>query len=71
MKHKASELYPCFSSDGKSFCFASNLNGNFDIYYMSTDVGYAKTQVTSNLDDENISKLVPNGDLILFSIFKS
>jgi TolB protein len=46
--HKSDDAYPAFSPDGSKLAFASNRNGNWDIYVMNTYKGKAKRQITSS-----------------------
>src|ERR1700692_3535026 len=40
--HKAREIYPRFSPDGKWIAFSSNREGNYDVYVIAAAGGRAK-----------------------------
>ena len=60
------EFFPSFSSDGKTFVYASNQNGNLDLFEQRVD-GKNVTPLTPNTpSDETEPTYSPNGDLIAF-----
>lgn len=60
------ESNPVWSSDGGQIAFASNRNGNFDVFVMSTNGGVAR-RLTTHSADEIPSAFTPDGKYILFS----
>ncbi len=60
------ECYPVWSPDGKQIAFASDRNGNFDLYIMSSNGGSAQ-RITYHSSDEIPSTFTPDGKYILFS----
>ncbi|MCD7923760.1 MAG: peptidase S41, partial [Bacteroides sp.] len=60
------ECSPIWSPDGKQIAFASDRNGNFDLFVMSADGGAAQ-RLTTNSASEIPSTFTPDGKYILFS----
>ncbi|MDO4759027.1 MAG: S41 family peptidase [Rikenellaceae bacterium] len=64
--HTAYDYAPVFSPDGKEIAFASDRNGNFDIYTLSMRGGEPR-RVTTNSAGETPWSYSPNGEEILYS----
>ncbi|HYG12230.1 MAG TPA: S41 family peptidase [Pyrinomonadaceae bacterium] len=64
--HKARDVYPRFSPDGKWIAFSSDRNGNLDVFIMSSAGGTVK-QLTSHSADDSVLNWTPDGRSILFS----
>ena len=60
------ECNPIWSPDSKSIAFASDRNGNFDIFVMPANGGSAK-KLTSNSVSELPSAFTPDGKHVVFS----
>ena len=60
------ECNPIWSPDSKSIAFASDRNGNFDIFVMPANGGNAK-RLTSNSVSELPSAFTPDGKQVVFS----
>ena len=60
------ECTPIWSPDGKQIAFASDRNGNFDIFIMSANGGTAQ-RLTTHSATELPSTFTPDGKYILFS----
>lgn len=63
--HPAVDRDPSVSPDGKWVVFASNRNGNWDIFLKSTGGG-ASIQLTDEFVDEHSPRWSPKGDRIAF-----
>ncbi|HXS82215.1 MAG TPA: peptidase S41, partial [Methylomirabilota bacterium] len=57
---------PVWSPDGSKLAFASDRNGNLDVYAMPADGGRA-TRLTYHSADETPSSFTPDGKSVLFS----
>ena len=57
---------PVWSPDGSKIAFASDRNGNLDVYVMPSDGGHA-TRLTCHSADEIPSSFTPDGKSVLFS----
>lgn len=64
--HKARDVYPRFSPDGKWIAFSSDRNGNLDIYIMPATGGTVKG-LTAHSADDTILNWTPDGRSVLFS----
>lgn len=64
--HKARDVYPRFSPDGKWIAFSSDRNGNLDVYLIPASGGTVK-QLTSHSADDTVLNWTPDGSAILFS----
>jgi tricorn protease len=64
--HKARDVYPKFSPDGKWIAFSSDRNGNLDVYLIPSAGGTVK-QLTSHSADDTVLNWTPDGRSILFS----
>ena len=62
----AADVSPSWGPDGKTIAFASNRDGNFEIYMMNAD-GSGQTRLTRNLDIDVDPAWSPNGSLIAFT----
>jgi Tol biopolymer transport system component len=60
-----SSEWPTWSPDGAQFAFASNRNGNFDIYVRRVEGGQ-EVNVTSDPAEDFQPALSPNGDSVAF-----
>ena len=59
-------MYPAWSPDGKQIAFASNPDGNSDIYIMDAN-GTNLTQITHNDADDLEPAWSPDGKQIAFA----
>jgi tricorn protease len=64
--HKARDVYPRFSPDGKWIAFSSDRNGNLDVYVTPSEGGAAK-QLTFHSADDTVQGWSPDGKMVLFS----
>ncbi len=64
--HKARDVYPRFSPDGKWIAFSSERNGNLDVFLMPSGGGTVK-QLTAHSADDAVLNWTPDGRGILFS----
>jgi tricorn protease len=64
--HKAREIYPRFSPDGKWIAFSSNREGNYDVYVIAAVGGRAK-QLTFHSADDNVVGWTPDGKNVIFT----
>ncbi|HEY9281987.1 MAG TPA: hypothetical protein VIP46_00900, partial [Pyrinomonadaceae bacterium] len=64
--HKARDVYPRFSPDGKWIAFSSDRNGNLDVYVISAAGGAVK-QLTHHSSDDTVLNWTPDGASVLFS----
>jgi len=64
--HKAREIYPRFSPDGKWIAFSSNREGNYDVYAIAASGGKAK-QLTFHSADDNVVGWTPDGKSVVFT----
>lgn len=64
--HRARDVYPRFSPDGKWIAFSSDRNGNLDVFIMPSGGGAVK-QLTSHSSDDSVLNWTPDGRGILFS----
>ncbi len=60
------ESTPVWSPDGRSIAFASDRNGNFDVFIMSSEGGQAR-QLTFNSASELPTAFTPDGRSVLFN----
>ena len=60
------ESAPVWSPDGKYIAFASDRNGNFDVFVMPSEGGEAR-RLTTNSASETPSAFTPDGKYVLFS----
>jgi len=60
------ECSPVWSPDSKQIAFASNRNGNFDVFIMSSEGGAAK-RLTTHSAGEQPTTFTPDGKYILFT----
>src|SRR3984957_13593930 len=64
--HKAREINPRFSPDGKWIAFSSNREGNYDVYVIAATGGKPR-QLTFHSADDNVIGWTPDGKNILFT----
>jgi tricorn protease len=64
--HKARDVYPRFSPDGKWIAFSSDRNGNSDVYIIPSEGGTAK-QLTFHSADDTVQSWSPDGRSVLFA----
>ncbi|MHC4915751.1 MAG: hypothetical protein ACYTGB_09685 [Planctomycetota bacterium] len=64
------EIQPCFSPDGRSFAYATNRRGNWDVCVQPVSGGSSCEWVTRNIKGDQISPCFhPGGKWIAFSSF--
>jgi tricorn protease len=64
--HKARDIYPRFSPDGRTIAFSSDREGNLDVYLIPT-VGGAVRRLTVHSADETVLDWTPDGKGVLFA----
>ena len=64
--HRARDVYPRFSPDGKWIAFSSDRNGNLDVYVIPAEGGEAK-QLTFHSADDTVQGWTPDGRAVLFA----
>jgi tricorn protease len=64
--HKAREVYPRFSPDGKWIAFSSNREGNNDVYVIPATGGKAK-QLTFHSADDTVVGWTTDGKNVIFT----
>ena len=64
--HKARDVYPRFSPDGKWIAFSSDRNGNLDVFIIPATGGAAR-QLTFHSADDTIQGWSPDGRALLFA----
>ena len=64
--HKARDVYPRFSPDGRSIAFSSDREGNMDVYVIPTAGGAVK-RLTVHSADETVLDWTPDGKGVLFA----
>jgi tricorn protease len=64
--HRARDVYPRFSPDGKWIAFSSDRNGNLDVYVIPVEGGAAK-QLTFHSADDSVQGWTPDGRAVLFA----
>jgi tricorn protease len=63
--HRARDIYPRFSPDGKWIAFSSNRYGNYDVFVIPADGGWAK-QLTFHSAADLVVNWTPDSKKILF-----
>ena len=63
--HRARDVYPRFSPDGKWIAFSSNRYGNYDVFVIPSDGGWAK-QLTFHSAADLVVNWSPDSKRILF-----
>ncbi|WP_420583408.1 TolB family protein [Reichenbachiella sp.] len=63
--HPADDRYASYSPDGTQILFASNRNGNWDVFLMNADGNHVRQLTTENFDERRPS-WHPNGRYVLF-----
>ncbi len=64
--HKARDVYPRFSPDGRWIAFSSDREGNLDLFIISTEGGTAK-QLTFHSADDTLLDWSPDSRSLLFA----
>jgi tricorn protease len=64
--HRARDIYPRFSPDGKWIAFSSDRDGNLDVYLIPAEGGAAK-QLTFHSADDSVQGWAPDGRAVLFA----
>ncbi|HKP87965.1 MAG TPA: S41 family peptidase [Blastocatellia bacterium] len=64
--HKARDVYPRFSPDGKWIAFSSDRDGNLDVYVIPSEGGEAK-QLTTHSADDAVLGWTTDSRAVLFS----
>ncbi|HVG18537.1 MAG TPA: PDZ domain-containing protein, partial [Blastocatellia bacterium] len=64
--HKARDVYPRFSPDGRWIAFSSDRNGNLDVFVIPSEGGAAK-QLTFHSADDSVLGWTPDSRAVLFS----
>jgi tricorn protease len=62
--HKARDVYPRFSPDGKWIAFSSDRDGNLDVYIIPASGGAVKQLATHSADD-TVLNWTPDGSRII------
>ncbi|HJQ67469.1 MAG TPA: S41 family peptidase [Blastocatellia bacterium] len=63
--HKARDVYPRFSPDGRWIAFSSDRNGNLDVYVVPAEGGQPK-QLTFHSADDSVQGWSPDSRSVLF-----
>ena len=63
--HRARDVYPRFSPDGKWIAFSSDRNGNLDVFIIPAAGGTAK-QLTAHSADDTVLAWAPDSKRVLF-----
>ena len=63
--HKARDIYPRFSPDGKWIAFSSNRYGNYDVFVIPSEGGVAK-QLTFHAANDTVVGWTPDSKKVLF-----
>jgi tricorn protease len=64
--HRARDVYPRFSPDGKHIAFSSNRDGNYDVFVVPTAGGKPR-QLTFHSSDDVVAGWSPDGHKIVFT----
>ena len=64
--HKARDVYPRFSSDGKWIAFSSDRYGNLDVFMIPAEGGTAK-QLTFHSAEDTVLGWTPDSKAVLFA----
>ena len=64
--HKARDVYPRFSPDGRWVAFSSDREGNLDVFIIPSEGGAAK-QLTFHSADDSVLGWTPDSRAVLFS----
>jgi tricorn protease len=64
--HRARDVYPRFSPDGKWIAFSSDREGNMDVYIMPSEGGVPK-QLTFHSADDTVQGWTPDSRAVLFT----
>src|SRR5204862_5240759 len=63
--HRARDVYPRFSPDGKRIAFSSNRDGNYDVFIVPAAGGKPR-QLTFHTADDTVAGWSPDGRKIIF-----
>jgi tricorn protease len=63
--HRARDVYPRFSPDGKRIAFSSNRDGNYDVFVVLAAGGKPR-QLTFHTADDTVAGWSPDGSKIVF-----
>ena len=64
--HKARDIYPRFSPDGKWIAFSSDRNGNLDVFIIPAEGGASK-QLTFHSAEDTVLGWTPDSKAVLFA----
>ena len=64
--HRARDVYPRFSPDGKWIAFSSDRNGNLDVFVVPVAGGVPK-QLTFHSSDDTVLAWTPDSKAVLFA----
>src|SRR5262249_18520371 len=64
--HRARDVYPRFSPDGRWIAFSSDRNGNMDVFIVPSDGGTPR-QLTYHSADDTVLGWTPDSKAVLFS----
>lgn len=64
--HRARDVYPRFSPDGKRIAFSSNREGNYDVFVVAASGGKPR-QLTFHSADDVVAGWSPDGHKIIFT----
>jgi len=67
--YEGMDRFPCFFPTGERIAFATDMNGNFDIFIMRTKGGTAKQQITSSDLDEMSPDVSPDGKSLAYTSY--
>ena len=68
--HRAHEIYPVFSPDGRSIAFSSNRHGSYNVFVIPVDSGKPR-QLTFDSANDVVTGWSPDGKQVLFSSTRS
>src|SRR4051812_139627 len=68
--HRARDVYPRFSPDGKTIAFSSNREGGYDVYLIPVEGGKPR-QLTFHSADDMVVGWTPDGRKVLFTSSRS
>jgi len=68
--HRAHEINPVFSPDGRSIAFSSNRHGSYNVFVIPVDSGKPK-QLTFDSANDHVTGWSPDGKAVLFASSRS
>jgi len=68
--HRAHDIFPCFSPDGRYIAFSSNRHGSYDVYVVPSHGGKPR-RLTHDSAHDFVSGWAPDGKQILFHSTRS